>query len=53
MPCVYLHIIGGGEKELCLRKSGKKKTNGKTKKRTLKKKNGNPVPHEAFFMLFL
>jgi hypothetical protein len=32
--------MNGGENECCLKKTGKKKRNGKKKRRTGKKKNG-------------
>ena len=40
-------------KRECLRKIGKKRKNGKTKKKTLKKKNGRIQPEESILMLFL
>jgi hypothetical protein len=40
------------EKE-CLRKIGKKRKNGKTKKKTLKKKSGRIQSEESILMLFL
>jgi hypothetical protein len=40
-------------KRECLRKIGKKRKNGKTKKKTLKKKNGRIQSGESILMLFL
>jgi hypothetical protein len=40
-------------KSECLRKIGRKRKNGKTKKKTLKKKSGKIQPGESILMLFL